>query len=208
MEGQVNGKQMTAKKISGFTLSEDMGHSIDLKNSLAAIIVTPKDGTILFNEGPGAGNWNNAAVPAKAVMAFDVHTVAESTTISLRFRRGQSVDRHLLGYTPDVASATAWVNRVNALYEALAETLPLHDFQVHRVSIASFRAELPELLMSHFGQFAAYSGGKRIAICPNLQLLVDGLRERSEKSSVFLAKIVPNDCRRHAPVPVRCRRTA
>ncbi len=133
--------------ITSFTLSRSSGFALGSDTHPRAVLVFPGTGDILFHEGTH-GTLDGVAIRGISVSDFWLDRENAELLIGLNFKRGSKVEHHVIGRVEDEDSAQAWVNRVNALYENKAHSVPDADYLrkspiVHDIKATKVHRVLP-----------------------------------------------------------------
>ena len=114
------------KTITAFVVTEAHGFFVDREDIELAAGVSPRSGDVVLNE-PFAEEEevHSGCIPGKAVEGFELRDVSGGALLVVRYRRGDRVLEHRIGWVTPDTPATEWLERVNALYAtALAVPSP------------------------------------------------------------------------------------
>ena len=104
------------KTITLYSLSSQLGHSLDLDDVLDAIVVSPNDGGIQFNEGDNG--LNGVYMSSKVIKGFQIN--AKLHLLILTFSRDEGDEKYLIGKIAknDLGFAYDWMENVNKIYSS------------------------------------------------------------------------------------------
>jgi hypothetical protein len=117
LSAQITNLGICMQTITSYNLSAQLGHSLDVDDVLAAIIVSPNDGTVQFNEGKTG--LNGMCLTRKVIRCFQIDTQTKNLALVISRPSIHREDEiYVIGRVADedVDSATSWVKIVNNIY--------------------------------------------------------------------------------------------